>query len=250
MRCGRPPARRMANTKNIGRRPGASWRLKQQGCRVPLRRLKRFDNACAPMTPYLGVRVGPSGWRTIAVSRLSLAIASLGVVVSVGAYAQPAPYYQAPPPPGYAPPQPGYPPPQPGYPPPPPGYPPPPGPPPGQAYAPPPGPPPAQVYAGPPVAPGQPYTGPDGLTYVNGAPMYFVDGGYQPLVFLGGYGWGYYGYGHRWLGVPGPLGVRLDHFYPGGRGFPGHYGGPGFHEGYHGGPGFGGPGFHDGHGFR
>jgi hypothetical protein len=146
------------------------------------------------------------------VSRIALTIVSLGLVLSGSVLAQPAPYPA--PPPGYPPP---------GYPPPPPGA----------------------VYAAPgvppPVAPGQPYTGPDGLTYVNGSPVYFVSGAYLPLVFVAGFGWGYYGYGHRWFGAPEPLRARLDHFYPGGRGFPGRYGDHGFH---------GDRGFHDNRGYR
>ncbi len=136
-------------------------------------------------------------------SRIALTIASLGLLLSGSVHAQPAPY----PPPG----QPGYPPP--GYPPPPPGT----------------------VYATPGVVPavppGTPYIGPDGLTYVNGSPVYFVGGVYQPLVFVAGYGWGYYGFGNRFFLAPGPVGARLERFYPGGRGFPGRFDrGPGFHD--------------------
>ena len=86
-------------------------------------------------------------------------------------------------------------------------------------YAPPGYPAPDYPVAGVP-APGQPYIGPDGLTYLNGYPVYVVDGSYLPLVFVAGLGWGYYGYGHRWFGAPGDLGGRLQRFYPGGRGFP------------------------------
>ena len=114
-------------------------------------------------------------------------------------------------------------------------YPPPDAPPPGYPAAPPPG----TVYPAPgypapayPAPPGQPYLGPDGLTYVNGAPVYYAYGSYLPLVFIAGLGWGYYGPDHRWFGAPVPLRARLDHFYPDGRGFPG---------GFHGGPGFHGP---------
>jgi hypothetical protein len=163
------------------------------------------------------------------VSRIALTILSLGLVLGGSAYAQPTSYPA--PPPGYPAPPPGYPAPPPGYPAPAPGYP---APPPGYPAAPP-----GTVYAAPgappPVAPGQPYTGPDGLTYVNGSPVYFAGGAYLPLVFVAGLGWGYYGYGHRWFGAPGELRVRLDHFYPGGRGFPGRFGDHGFHgdRGFH-----------------
>ncbi len=152
---------------------------------------------------------------------LAAASVSLALVAGGGAAAQPAP------PPGYQ--AQGYPPagaPPGSYPPPPEGYPP---PPPGAVYV-------APGY--PPPPPGQPYIGPDGLTYVNGGPVYYVGGNYFPLVFVAGLGWGYYGFGHRFFGAPGPLGIRLEHFYPGGRGFP-YRGGPGFR-----GPGFHGPGFH------
>ena len=185
--------------------------------------------------------VKPPALRTVHVSRIALTFAALGLLASGIAHAQPAPYAADPgygAQPGY-PAQPGYlPPAPPGYPPPlPPGYPPP---------LPPGYPPPATAYAVPAVPPGQPYTGPDGLTYVNGSPVYFVGGAYQPLVFVAGFGWGYYGFGHRFFPAPGPVRARLDRFYPGGRGFPGRgYGdrGFGYDRGLHD------HGLHD-HGFR
>jgi hypothetical protein len=154
------------------------------------------------------------------VAHLPLTIVSVGLILAGSVAAQPYPY--APGGPGYAAQgydSPGYPD---GY-----AYPPQGGPVPG--YAPPGYPVPGYPVEGGP-APGQPYIGPDGLTYVNGYPVYLVDGSYLPLVFVGGLGWGYYGYGHRWFGAPGDLGGRLQAFYPGGRGFPaggGFRGGPG-----------------------
>jgi hypothetical protein len=72
--------------------------------------------------------------------------------------------------------------------------------------------------------------GPDGLTYVNGVPAYYAYGSYLPLVFVAGLGWGYYGPGRHWFGAPVELRGRLEHFYPGGRGFPvGGHGRPDFH---------------------
>jgi hypothetical protein len=85
------------------------------------------------------------------------------------------------------------------------------------------------------VTPGQPYTGPDGLTYVNGAPVYFAYGAYLPLVFIAGLGWGYYGPGDHWFGAPGPIVARLDRFYPGGRGFAGGFHGRPGDRGFRGG---------------
>lgn|GEM_PF-5444273 len=131
-------------------------------------------------------------------SRISLTAAAIGLILSGSAAAQPAPY-PAPPPYGYPPP-------------------------------------PGTPYAGPAVPPGQPYVGPDGLTYVNGVPVYYAYGSYLPLVFVAGIGWGYYGPGHVWFGAPFGLVGRLNRFYPGGRGFPG---------GFHGHPGGRGPDFHD-----
>jgi hypothetical protein len=133
--------------------------------------------------------------RTIEVSRISLTAISLGLLLCGSAVAQPLPY----PPPPVPVPVPGYP--------------------------PPPG------YAAPPAYPGQPYVGPDGLTYVNGVPVYYAYGSYLPLVFVAGLGWGYYGPGHHWFGAPVGLRGRLDHFYPGGRGFPARGPGrPDFHD--------------------
>ena len=150
-------------------------------------------------------------------TRIALTIAWLGLVLSGSVYAQPEPYPQL----GY-PAQPGYPP-----------------------------PPPGTVYASPgTVPPGQPYIGPDGLTYVNGSPVYFRGGVYQPLVFVAGLGWGYYGFGQRFFPAPGPLRGRLERCYPGGRGYPGDfYGGRGFPDGGFHDRGFHNGGFHD-HGFH
>ena len=102
----------------------------------------------------------------------------------------------------------------------------------GGGYAPPPAPPPAypetyapQAYAppnaydpGPP--PGQPYTGPDGLTYVDGTPVDTSEGAAVPLVFVPALGWGFYDGEHRWRGARPDLRDRLDRFHPGGRGLP------------------------------
>ncbi len=169
--------------------------------------------------------------------RIPLTIVSAALLASGSAVAQ----YPYAPPPDYA--QPGYS--QPGY-----------APPGADATAyPPPGYPPPEAAPGYPAAgypaPGQPYVGPDGLTYVNGSPVYLDGGEYEPLVFVAGLGWGYYGYGHRWFGAPGDLRGRLDRYYPEGRGFPppdGFHGGPGFHG--PGGPGFQGAGGPGGPGFR
>ncbi len=82
-------------------------------------------------------------------------------------------------------------------------------------------PPPAPGYAAyPPPAPGQPYVGPDGLTYVDGYPVTEYDGAPVPFVFLPELGWGYYDNGHRWHGAPPELRDRLERAHPGGRGLP------------------------------
>ncbi len=79
---------------------------------------------------------------------------------------------------------------------------------------------PAYPYqAGP--APGQPYVGPDGMTYVDGYPVELIDGAQVSLAFdpaLGG--WGYYDRGRRWRPAPPELRGRLEQFHPGGRGLP------------------------------
>lgn len=88
-----------------------------------------------------------------------------------------------------------------------------------QPYAAPAYPPGYAVPVAPAVVPGQPYLGPDGLTYVNGVPVYYDDGSYYPLAFVAELGWGDYGFGNRWYGAPEPLLVQLNRFYPGGHGF-------------------------------
>lgn len=80
----------------------------------------------------------------------------------------------------------------------------------------------AQGYgyaAGP--APGQPYVGPDGLTYVDGVPVGAADGEQVGYVYVGGLGgWGYYDHDRRWHGAPDGLRDRLERSHPGGRGLP------------------------------
>lgn len=98
----------------------------------------------------------------------------------------------------------------------------------------------APAYAQPQGGPGQPYVGPDGLTYVDGYPVDTIDGYQAAYVFVPALGgWGYYDGGHHWRGAPPGMRERLERFHPGGRGIP-----PGeFHGGGRPGPGYGGGGF-------
>ena len=79
---------------------------------------------------------------------------------------------------------------------------------------------PPAVAAPPDAGTGQPYVGPDGVTYVDGYPVYLVDGEEMAMVYDPTLGWGYYDGLHRWHGAPRDLRARLDHFHPGGRGLP------------------------------
>lgn len=77
-------------------------------------------------------------------------------------------------------------------------------------------PPPYDPYAAPP---GQ-YIGPDGLTYLDGAP-YAVFGGEQVAVIYdpGFGGWGYFDRERHFHGAPPEFRERMERFHPGGRGF-------------------------------
>ena len=80
--------------------------------------------------------------------------------------------------------------------------------------------------AGPP--PGQPYVGPDGLTYVDGVPVDEIGGEQVPLVFVVEQGgWGYYDRGRGWHGARPELRERLERSHPEGRGLPPPGGGRG-----------------------
>ena len=113
-------------------------------------------------------------------------------------------------------------------------------------YAPGPGYAPGYAPPGPGPEPGQPYIGPDGLTYVDGYPVDTVDGYQAEYVFLPALGgWGFYDGAHRWRGAPPGMRDRLEHAHPGGRGLPpprdfggGRPGPGGFRPGPGPGPGF------------
>ena len=70
------------------------------------------------------------------------------------------------------------------------------------------------------AAPAPAYVGEDGLTYVDGYPVDYVDGQQVYLSFVPALGWGFYDAGGRFRRAPPGMVGRLERFHPGGRGLP------------------------------
>jgi endonuclease YncB( thermonuclease family) len=65
--------------------------------------------------------------------------------------------------------------------------------------------------------------GMDGITYINGDPMAWIDGQYVFLTYYDN-GWGYYDGSHGWHIAPAVFAAHMGQFHPGGQGLGGHGG--------------------------